>query len=121
MAKSSTQEKERYYLEQFRVAYAAFPKGEVLYGDKPDVIVNAERTVGIEITNLFREAGSLPGSEQVQRVRREMVIAKAQAAYERSGKTKIELKFGFNKSCPITDQKRLVGEIVALAECWERQ
>jgi hypothetical protein len=33
------------------------PDGKVKYGDKPDVIIDGDKRVGIEITNFFIERG----------------------------------------------------------------
>jgi len=42
MARRSKQEIERYYFEQFRKGYL-LPKGEIKYGDRPDVIIEGQK------------------------------------------------------------------------------
>jgi hypothetical protein len=114
MAKMSTAESERYYFEMFREAYGL--SGEsVEYGDKPDVVIDAGKRIGIEITNFFLKAGNLPESEQVQRLARQKVIERAHQAYiGRNGK-KFELTFTFDESHPIVDRSKLANAIVDLA------
>ena len=51
--------------------------GEIAYGDKPDVIVEGGRKVGIEITNFYLDMGNLTESEQVQSKRRKAVLSEA--------------------------------------------
>jgi len=115
MPKMTTQERERHYFEMFRRDYDLNAKC-VSYGDKPDVVVKNERTVGIEITNFFLEAGHRPESEQVQRVRRDKVVADAHRAYMSDGGKRFELTFTFDKEHPILDQGRVAKAIVSLAK-----
>src|SRR5258708_5925101 len=103
MPKKSKQERERYYFEMFRNDYP-LPIGKICYGDKPDVILEGGRGIGIEITNFFLEEGRLPESEQVQSKAREEVVSKAQRIYQTRNGKKIELTFGFDKANPIRDQ-----------------
>jgi hypothetical protein len=62
--KNRNAEIEKHYFEMFRRVYP-LPEGAIIYGDKPDVIIEGEKRVGIEITNFFLEDGSLSESEQV--------------------------------------------------------
>ncbi len=62
MGKSSNQEIEKYYFGMFRKDYP-LPFGTVIYGVSPDVVIDCERKIGIEITNFFHKPGSLPESE----------------------------------------------------------
>ncbi len=98
------------------------PPGTITYDDSPDVIVEGERRIGIEITNFFLEKGSLSESEQAQRKLRDKVISEAQRVYQTGSGKKIEITFGFDKANPIRNQKKLVRELVELAkhiEKWE--
>jgi hypothetical protein len=52
MTRRSNQEIERYYFDLFRSVYP-LPEGQIKYGDKPDVIIEGQRKIGIEVTNLF--------------------------------------------------------------------
>jgi len=45
---------ERHYFEMFRRAYP-LPAGAIRYDDKPDVILEGEQKLGIEITNFYPE------------------------------------------------------------------
>jgi hypothetical protein len=110
----STRDKEKHYFEMFRKDYP-LPDGIVEYGDKPDVILRGERTIGIEITNFYLEEGELPESEQAQRSARDKVLFKAQRIYQMKNGRKIKLAFGFEKAVPIRDRNKLAKKIADLA------
>ena len=115
MAKRSNQVIEQYYFGMFRRDYQ-LPEGTIVHGDKPDVILEGKRKIGIEITNFFRESGALPGSEQIQRKAREVVVSNAQQVYLDNGGKRIELSFSFDKSSPIRDQGKLIENISSVAK-----
>jgi hypothetical protein len=110
----SKREIERYYFEMFRKAYSS-PEGTVRYGDKPDVIIEGPRKIGIEMTNFYREDGSADSSEQVQERRRVKVVGAAQRAYEEASGKRCQLTFSFNKDEPILDAEDLIRRLVAFA------
>jgi len=98
------------------------PPGPINYGDRPDIIIEGKRQIGIEITNFYLEEGFLPESEQAQRKSRERVVSEARRVYQADNGKKFEIAFGFDKANPIRDQKKLVGKVVKLAkyiEKWE--
>ena len=109
---TSNQKIERHYFELFRKFYQ-LPDGEVKYGDKPDVIIDGDKRVGIEITNFFIERGQLPISEQNQRRIREDILKKAHQRYKKGGGT-YEISFSFNKEQPIQNSQKLIPRIVDL-------
>jgi hypothetical protein len=113
----TTTEIERHYFERFRKAYA-LPAGAVTYGDKPDVTLTEERTIGIEITRFYLQSGSAPQSEQRQRPLRDAVVSEAQALYRAKGGKRIEFTIVFDPARPITPlrRRRLPGELAALAK-----
>lgn len=115
MTKMSTQEKERYYFEMFRKDYP-LPPSTIIYCDKPDVILEGEKKIGIEITNFYLEKGRLLKSEQRQRDLREAIISGAQRMYEAKNKKKIQLTIEFDKANHIRDTRDVVCKLVALAE-----
>jgi hypothetical protein len=115
MKKMSTQEKERHYFEMFRKDYS-LPPGTIIYYDKPDVILEGERKIGIEITNFYLEKGELLESEQRQRDLRDAIISDAQRMYEARNKKKIGLTIEFDKANPIRGMRNVVQKLVALAE-----
>ena len=108
---------ERHYFERFRKAYT-LPVGTVTYGDKPDVTLTGERTIGIEITRFYLQSGRVPHSEQRQRPLRNAVVSEAQALYSANGGKRIELTIAFDPARPITPwrKRRLPGELAALAK-----
>jgi len=110
----TNQDIEKYYFEMFRKDYP-LPSGTIIYRDSPDVIVDGERRIGIEITNFFHENGINLESEQVQSRWREKVISEAQRLYQEQNDSKFEISFGFDKSNPIQNQKTLVKQLIHLA------
>lgn len=114
MSKLSNQDIEKYYFEMFRKDYS-LPSGNIIYGDSPDVIIDGERKLGIEIANFYHKSGTLPESEQIQSRWREKVVSKAQHLYQKQNGRKFEISFGFDKSCPILSQKALVDQLINLA------
>jgi len=119
MQEKSNREIERHYFEMFRRNYS-LPSGMITYGDKPDVILEGESKIGIEITNFYVDDGKLPGSEQRQRGLRDVVISKAYRMYEERKNKKIELTFGFDEKTPIGSTKKVIQklsrDLVTLAE-----
>jgi len=115
MAKRSNQEIEQYYFGMFRRDYQ-LPEGTIVHGDKPDVILEGKRKIGIEITNFFLESGALSESEQVQRKAREAVVSEAQQIYLANSGKSIELSFSFDKLSPIRDKRILTKKIAAVAK-----
>ena len=115
MTRKSNQEIERYYFDLFRRVYR-LPKGEVKYGDKPDVIIEGKRKIGIEVTNLFLQNGELLASEQNQKRIREYVMHEAQQKFvEQDGKP-FEISFSFNSEQPIRRKAKLTAKLVELAK-----
>jgi hypothetical protein len=116
-ARKTATEIERHYFERFRKAYA-LPAGAFTYGDKPDVTLASEQTIGIEITRFYLQPGSAPYSEQRQRPLRTAVLSQAQALYRADGGKKIELTIAFDPAEPITPprRKKLPAELAALAK-----
>lgn len=115
MAKKSNQEIEQYYFGMFRRDYQ-LPEGTIVHGDKPDVILEGKRKIGIEITNFFLESGALSKSEQVQRKAREAVVSEAQQIYLANSGKSIELSFSFDKLSPIRDKRKLTKKIATVAK-----
>ncbi|MGD1091349.1 MAG: hypothetical protein ABSB35_05065 [Bryobacteraceae bacterium] len=113
-AREKQQTIERRYFEMFRKVYP-LPSGTVTHGDKPGVILNGAKRIGIEIRNFYVTEGTLPNSEQVQRRFREAAVAKAQRVYQCSAGKNIRLAFGFDKRNPIQNANRLAKQLAALA------
>jgi hypothetical protein len=109
------QDIEHHYFEMFRRSYAV-PAGRIDYGDKPDVILNGEKKIGVEITNFYVQDGSSPSSEQVQRVRRKAVISKAQQLYEQATGKNFQLTLGFDEDHPIENAHLVVKKLVELGQ-----
>jgi hypothetical protein len=103
--RKTNREIERHYFERFRKAYE-LPGGVVAYGDKPDVLVRGDRTIGIEVTNFYLEQGSAKASEQRQRLRRKEIIAQAHNLYRAARGKSIELTVQFNPTKPITSASK---------------
>ena len=95
---------ERDYFERFSRIYQ-MPAGRPEYGDKPDVVLKGEGTIGIEITRLYVQSGHSQASEQKQRPLREAVVSQAQKLYRADGGRRIELHIRFNVTHPITSRR----------------
>jgi len=113
--KPSTEEIERHYFERFRELYP-LPEGQITYSDKPDIILQGTRKVGIEVTNFFRQSGALPESEQRQRPLRDEMLASSQKLYLAGGGKRIEVSCGFDQANPITlgRKRKLPADLAAL-------
>jgi len=118
MSKKSNQDLERHYFKMLSRDYD-LPEGKIIFGDKPDVILQGKRKIGIEITNFYFKNGKLPESEQLQRAVREKVVRKAHKDYLANGGKSIELSFSFNKVIPIRDYIEIANKIVVLAKSIE--
>lgn len=114
MSHPSNQTIERYYFELFRQHYEV-PEGEIVYTDKPDVILRSSQTIGVEIANFFLTSGADATSEQVQRARRLQVLELAQALHHTSGGKRIELSVGFNPKAPIQGVKPVAQALATIA------
>ena len=104
---------ERHYFEQFRSQFP-LPPCEVKYGDKPDVLLEGDARIGIEITRLYLVDGADPRSEQRQSELRREALDRAQKIYLAGGGRLIELHVSFDPTRPITDA-RAVAEALATA------
>jgi hypothetical protein len=97
--------RERYYFEKFRLQ-ASLPHGEISYGDRPDVIIKGDRTIGIELTHFYLEAGQNPASEQVQRDLRSDVLSMAERIYKAEYGGTAGVTLGFNTAVPIETSRK---------------
>jgi hypothetical protein len=76
---SRTKKLEQLFFEQFRSKVSEFPTGSVIHDDAPDFLVSMPHTsLGIEITQIFREVspGELP--EQQYEAEEQLIIDRAQ-------------------------------------------
>jgi hypothetical protein len=108
---------ERHYFERFRNAYS-LPTGQIDYGDKPDVTLTGERTIGIEVTRFYLRPGCRLESKQRQRPLRDAVVAQAQALYRVEGGKAVERHISFDTPYPVTPRRtsKLAEELAALAK-----
>src|SRR5690554_6183451 len=64
---------EREFFQKFQKSYDQFPVGEITHVDQPDFIIDGERKVGVEITQMFQDqlyqSGSLLKSAEVFKVK----------------------------------------------------
>jgi hypothetical protein len=104
MVKIGKSGKERYYFDLFGLQ-VSLPPGQISYGDKPDVIIEGDKIIGIEVTNFYLEDGANPASEQVQRALRADVLATAEGIYRGDGGT-VGVTLEFNKAIPIKTSRK---------------
>jgi hypothetical protein len=122
MRAARNQSIERHYFERFRKAYS-LPTGQLSYGDKPDVTLTGERTIGIEVTRFYLQPGSSLKSKQRQRPLRDAVVEQAQALYRAQGGKAVELHISFDTPIAITPRRtrKLAQELAALAKRIDRR
>ena len=113
MTSLNQKEKEKRFFEKLRLAYA-LPEGIITYGDKPDVIIEGSRKIGIEISDLYIKDGNDLYSEQSQCNLRKLVLQNAQVQYFASSDASIELTVSFDEKNPITDIKSLSKNLAKL-------
>jgi len=114
MSRPSNQTIERYYFELFRSHYEV-PEGEIVYTDKPDVILRGSQNIGVEIANFYLTSGADATSEQVQRARRLQILERAQALHRASGGKRIELWVGFNPEYPVHEPEPVALALATIA------
>jgi len=107
---------EQHYFERFRKDFQ-LPEGEVVYTDKPDILVKGKKTnMGIEVTRLFIKPGSDLASMQVQHGRQERVLKQAQLNFVRNGGRGLELSIDFNPEFPILNIDEMALALSNLAD-----
>jgi hypothetical protein len=107
---------ERFYFERF--AQTGFlPEGHPTYADKPDVLWQSDRTIGVEITRLHVTPGHLESSEQRQQPLRVAVVSAAQKLFSALDTRGLELWVTFDTKHPITSvrRKELTRQLAELA------
>ena len=114
MQMPTAREIEQHYFEQFRKHFPV-PEGTVIYTDKPDVLVQADRILGVEIVRLYLTDGSDLESEQRQSPLRSQVLAMGQKLHEANGGLTIELHVDFDPATPITDVRKSAVKLARLA------
>lgn len=111
MSRPKTLKIEKYYFERFcndvGLDYNSFRVGKT---PEPDII-SGNRSVGVEITNLYILDGKDRGSEQQQSLLRDKIVKEAQGIYERGGGRKIDVLLSFNSL--IDYNKKLAQDIAA--------
>lgn len=82
---NSKKKVERYYLDRFSALLNNFPAGTVEESEEPDFLINGDRVVGIEFTELHREncGEEVPG--QAREAMRERVMARAGQLFDETG------------------------------------
>jgi hypothetical protein len=122
---SSKKDKERYYFREFQDIYPT-PEGRIVDGDeqeRPDIVIDGPRKIGIEITNFYLQPGEVSESEQRQRQYRSKIVAEAQKFYREGGGRNIEQAFSFDKERPIdpSGQKGIARKLAHLAKRIDRR
>lgn len=110
--KSSKLDIEKYYFEKFQAQYE-LPVGDIVFGDKPDVIIEGEEKIGVEITNFYTDP---TGTEQSQISMRLNAVQKAQKSFQDKLKKNVEYTFGFNRESPIQNVNKMAKDLLLLAE-----
>lgn len=82
----SKKDVEVHYFERFKALLPDFPQGVVTSSEEPDFLVTRQgSTVGIELTELHREAPAGTTPQQASEAMRHRVVARAQELYTAAG------------------------------------
>lgn len=119
MTRKSNQKIEEYYFEMFRKDYV-LPPGEVKYGDKPDVIIEGPKRIGVEITNFYIEDGSNLRSIQRQNEVRDNSVSEAQELYLGNRGKNIKIIFSFDNNNPIRNMNEFAKRLAELGKRIEK-
>jgi len=122
MTQRTNQEIERYYLNKALV-FLQKPDGELVHGDKPDVVIRGARKIGIDLTNFYLRSGRDPLSEQRQHKTRDKIVREARELYCAGGGGNIGLTVTFDPRNPVTPDRRrtLPKQLAALAHRLENR
>ena len=99
---------EKHYIEEACRAYQLFPKGELIFHEKPDFLLRLDaETIGIEVTQLCREG------PRAEAGRLEKVPARAKARYNRlAGAEPVNVPLAFSSDAANISFERLVNSLV---------
>jgi hypothetical protein len=112
VTREAQKQRERQLFELFRAEFGG-PQGDIDdSGEKPDLVVSAAISVGVEVTELHVLSGSDPVSWQRQSARRTAAIDLARSQYEQSGGPFFEFHFDLRRPLP---SELSVGKLAA--EC----
>ena len=93
----SKKQVERWQLDRFIEALPAFPEGSVEESEEPDFIVSSfERSVGIELTDLYWESSETGVPQQAQESLRYRIVQAAQRLYAERGLPNLHVSVHFN-------------------------
>ncbi len=110
----TTEEIEKIYIDRFQKVFPDFPNGILEFGDKPDLVVKGEKTIGIEITQFYKQDGSKIESEQKQIKFRRQIIEETKAKYLGAGGKKIDLHISFEKKNAIRNVQKVVNGVLEI-------
>lgn len=108
------QEQEWEAFQSFSEDYA-LPAGTIERSDRPDVVINGDRKLGIELTSLHIEDGRNAASEQGQVKPRQRAVALAQEIHNNAGRRSIELAIGFDPAHTIRNVEATAQAIAEVA------
>lgn len=109
---------ERGYLEHFRSLIPNFPTGRIEETEEPDFLVyQATSILGLELTELYRNAPSGIRPQQADEAMRCRVVARAKTLYVDSGSPPVHVTVFFNQQHQIQkpDVEQLARSIADLA------
>ena len=111
----SKKDRERYFLERAKSAYADFPIGELLSTETPDFLVKTDcEVLGIELTNFIRwQCGTGSELREIE-MTHDRVVNSAQKKFERKWPVSLQVRFNWAPH-PLSNRKeeqRITSEIV---------
>jgi hypothetical protein len=94
---------ERRYLERFKTAFSAFPSGTIEASEAPDFLIKAaERTIGIEITELFHDLKNGKSLMREQEGLQAQVIDRAQQLFRKANPAHLFVTVNFDTPTKLT-------------------
>ncbi len=110
---NNKQKAEKKLFEDFAKLYP-IPPGQVIYRDRPDVIIKGASKVGIELTRFSIEEGHWKISEQRQKDLRDRVVSKAEQMYLGNGGVNYYHHFSFDSNRQILSIEPLASSLFEL-------
>lgn len=97
-------------INYFRECHSDFPKGKIVSSESPDFILKMKtrNRIGIELTRLNPSNAVLPDADGLnQQKLQDQIISTAKSLFEQSSSLKLFVKFLFDDSIPVTDERLL--------------
>lgn len=97
---------EQWQFDRFRESLADFPKGDIVVCEEPDfLVVDGSRTIGVELTRVYREVGVAEQPLQEAESLHRRVCERAQSLFRSSSDAAIQVYVTFNSGQRISSKR----------------